>query len=235
MPATTTYGPTGNAEIDGLLSGVKWAVTNLTYSFPASLTEYEPGYGSGEPLNNFGELTNNQKSAVQSILASYAAVTNLQFTQTSGGTGDLRFAQSDDRNTAWAYYPSSSAAEGGDVWFNNSSGTYDNPVVGNYAWTTILHEIGHALGLKHAHEVDSPFPALPSAHDSMEYTVMAYRSYPGASTSGGYTNESWGFAQTLMMNDIRALQELYGADFRPTPATPPIAGIRTPAPFPLTA
>jgi hypothetical protein len=41
---------------------------------------------------------------------------------------------------------------------------------------------------------------------------MSYRSYVGGPTTG-YTNETYGFPTTYMMNDIRALQEMYGADF----------------------
>src|SRR5262249_12881685 len=111
--------------------------------------------------------------------------------------------------TAWAYYPST-YAEGGDGWFHNS--TYDNPVKGNYAFLTFLHEIGHALGLKHGHET-SGYGAMTSAHDSMEYSIMTYRGYVGAPTSGGYTNEGWGFAQSPMMYDIAALQSMYGANY----------------------
>ena len=80
-------------------------------------------------------------------------------------------------------------------------------------------ELGHALGLKHGHEVyeaDPPFfparPAMTAAHDSMEFSVMTYRSYVGADLSG-YTNETFGYAQSLMMYDIAALQRMYGADF----------------------
>jgi serralysin len=47
----------------------------------------------------------------------------------------------------------------------------------------------------------------------MQFTVMSYRSYVGGSTSGGYTNETWGYAQSLMMLDIAAAQHLYGANF----------------------
>jgi serralysin len=47
----------------------------------------------------------------------------------------------------------------------------------------------------------------------MEYTVMSYRSYVGASTTSGYRNESGGYAQSLMMYDIAAVQHMYGANF----------------------
>jgi serralysin len=75
----------------------------------------------------------------------------------------------------------------------------------------ILHETGHALGLKHGHE----FPlAISADHDTVEYSVMTYRSFVGApvgENDGGYTNETWGYPQTLMMLDIAALQKIYGA------------------------
>ncbi len=54
---------------------------------------------------------------------------------------------------------------------------------------------------------------IPSNHDAMEFSVMSYRSYVGQSTSSGYTNETYGFPTTFMMNDILALQTLYGADY----------------------
>ena len=103
----------------------------------------------------------------------------------------MRFAESDMPGTAWAYMPST-RSEGGDSWFNNSRNYYDAPVKGNYAYTAFLHEIGHALGLKHPHEASGAFAAMPSSYDSMNFTVMSYRSYTGASSTAGYTNETWG-------------------------------------------
>ena len=109
----------------------------------------------------------------------YSSVANLTFTEvteTSSQHGDLRYAESDAPSTAWAYYPSTSA-EGGDAWFNNSTNWYDNPVKGNYAWLTMIHETGHALGLKHPQDALGAFGTMPLDHDSLEYTVMSYRSY----------------------------------------------------------
>jgi serralysin len=214
MPATSTVSPTGNAYTDGVLSGMKWAVGSLTFSFPTSASYYGSPYGSGEPTSGFQALNTTQAAAVRTILQSYSSVANITFsevTETSSVHGDLRFAESSKPSTAWAYYPHSSAV-GGDAWFN-SGGKYDSPVKGNYAYITFIHEIGHALGLKHPHEVSGSFGALPIDQDSMEYTVMTYRSYIGASTTTGYVNETWGYAQSLMMHDIAGLQKMYGANF----------------------
>jgi serralysin len=215
MPTTSTYTTTGDPYVDGILSGIKWGVSSLSFSFPSSGSLYGTSYGSGEQLNNFEAFTPAQQAAVRSILEMYASVANLSFTEvseTSSLHGDLRYAESDAPSTAWAYYPSTAAA-GGDAWFNNSKNWYDAPAKGNYGWLTMLHETGHALGLKHAHEARGAFAAMPTDRDSLEYTVMSYRSYVGGSTTSGYTNGSGSYPQTLMMYDIAALQKLYGANY----------------------
>ncbi|HKU06828.1 MAG TPA: M10 family metallopeptidase, partial [Bradyrhizobium sp.] len=210
MPATASVSPTGNPYVDGILSGVEWGVSTLTFSFPASASYYE--YTS-EPGNNFKAFTTVQQAAIRDVLAEYASVANVTFTEiaeTSTQHADLRYGESDAPTTAWAYYPNT-LAQGGDAWFNNSNHYYDSPKAGNYAYLTMLHETGHALGLKHAHEVKSAFGAMPVDHDSLEYTVMSYRSYVGGPATG-YTLAADSYPQTLMMYDIAALQEMYGAN-----------------------
>jgi serralysin len=211
MPSVTAYNLTENAYINGLLGDYKWAVNSFTYSFPSDGAFYGTSYGEGENVTTFGAFSSVQQAAARSALKMYGSVANLTFSEiaeTSKQHADLRFALSDAPSTAWAYFPTT-AAEGGDAWFNNSSGYYSNPVKGNYANLTFLHELGHALGLEHAHE----HYVMPEDRDSLEYTVMSYRSYVGASTSTGYVNEKWGFSQSLMMYDIAALQHMYGANY----------------------
>lgn len=208
MASVSRVTKSGNVHIDAMLGDYKWATTNLTYSFPTSASFYGSPYGNGE-TGSFGTLNVAQQNAGKAALAAYAAVANIKFTQVTESAskhGDIRMASSDRPNTAWAYFPTT-AAEGGDAWFNKSSGYYSNPVKGNYAYTTFLHEIGHALGLEHPHE-----NGMPTERDSMEFTVMSYRSYTGAPLTG-YVNESWGYAQSLMQLDIAAIQQLYGANF----------------------
>jgi serralysin len=106
----------------------------------------------------------------------------------------------------------------GDAWFNKTS--YNTPQPGNYAYTAgIMHETGHLLGLKHGHTPQAAhgvgFPTLPADHNSLEYSVMTYSSFPGAPIPGGNTIVTLenNFPQTFMQDDIAALQYMYGANF----------------------
>jgi serralysin len=152
---------------------------------------------------------------VRAILPMFSAVANLTFLQEFFETqlhyAELRYAASDAHPRGFAYFPAV-APQGGDAWFNKSSGKFDDPVRGNYAFHTFIHETGHALGLKHPHEARGAFGIMPSDQDSLAYSVMSYRSYVGASTAE-YVNGTWDYPQTLMMHDIRAIQQLYGANF----------------------
>lgn len=211
MPATAPITLTNDAHINGILGNEKWAALNLTFSFPTSAFFYEGLYGDGEPSNGFAALNPAQIAAAREAFRQFSAVTNLTFkeiTETSTDHAQLRLAQSSLPETALAYFPADSA-EGGDAWFGTNDGDFAAPAKGNYAYVTFLHELGHSLGLDHAHEGLT----VPTYRDHMQYTVMSYSSYEGASPYAGYTNETWGYAQSLMMYDIAALQHLYGANY----------------------
>jgi Ca2+-binding RTX toxin-like protein len=199
-------------NVEALLSGSQWFDSSLTYGFPTSAAQYPPGTHDGEASDNFHPFLFNQQDAVRAILGHISNLTELSFTElvSSPGSARLRYAMSDATDAAHAYYPDSDGLAGSS-WYNYSSGAYQHPRLGNYAWLTYIHETGHALGLKHGHES----PALSADRDSLEYSVMTYRAYVGAPTDpeSGFTNETYGYPQTLMMYDIAALQQLYGPDF----------------------
>lgn len=208
---------TGNQLIDGLIDGRAWAGT-ITYAFPTKATDYSYTWESGQ---NFGAISLSQRNAALFAMEqsygnaandgfSVEGFTNTTFQLGAATNATIRFAQSDAANpTAYAYMQGN-YAQAGDIWFGTNY-DYTRPSPGNYAWHTLIHELGHALGLKHGHETDGA-GALPADHDSLEYSVMTYRTYVGAGL-GGYTYEQWGAPQTFMMSDIAALQEMYGADF----------------------
>jgi serralysin len=219
-----TVNDTGDPAIDGILTGRYWTDSTVTYSFPQTNSEYSASYQNSTPTNNFQVATYNQIQAVSFALDidlgpaaasgfSVEGFTNLNIAYTTATKANIRVANSDTPNTAFAYYPGTGYDEAGDVWLGSA---YDSdpayslktPVAGNYAWLTMIHELGHALGLEHSHEN----PSTPSAYDHMQYTVMSYRAYENAPLTG-YGNEQWGFAQSFMMYDIAALQHMYGADY----------------------
>jgi serralysin len=209
----TWIGATGNQNVDGLLSGYRWTGT-LTYTFPDSPSDYPSGYAYGTPLApGFAQISAQQQAAVHKIMAQVESFTNLEIEYSTSSSADIRIAQSSEANpTAYAYYPNSVYSEGGDVWFGTSY-DFTNPKIGDYYYHAHLHELGHALGLKHGQSFDGVAGvALPSDRDALEFSVMTYRSYLGGPTSG-YTNEMFGYPQSFMMNDILALQTMYGADY----------------------
>jgi Ca2+-binding RTX toxin-like protein len=224
----TSQNTTGVPGTDGVLSTIKWDSLSLTYAFPTSSNWYPQGYSiDDEPLNGFLTFTATMQTAARWTFEHVATFTNATFTELNTATAtasqvDIALARSSIPNTAWAYYPGSGAISG-DVWFGtaydndpiNGGSNYTNPILGGYAWITMMHEIGHALGLKHGHESDPGLNSavLPQARDSMEFSIMTYRSFISGTLDDGYTNEDYGYAQTFMMDDIAALQAMYGADY----------------------
>lgn len=203
MPSTSSVSLTGNTDIDGILSGVKWTSPTITFSFPTALSQF------GYTETGFEAMNATQMTAVRAILAQYESVSGLKFTEVTESStvhGTIRFAEEDNAGTAYGYYPSS-AVQGGDIWLNHTD--YNNPLKGTYAYATFLHEIGHTLGLDHGQDGTA---ALPYDHDSLEYSVMTYRSYVGAGLTG-YTAAQGSYPQTLMIDDIAAIQYMYGANY----------------------
>ena len=154
MASTTTVARTGKNQIDSLLFGKKWSTKNITYSF-ATYGASWVGYSSySEPKVGFHPLTASQQVAVRAALALWSNVADVTFTEVkdSYSSSTIRFGRSSIPSTSWAYFPSESYA-GGDVWFGTTgSSAPNNPLSGNYSFATFVHEIGHALGLKHPHE-----------------------------------------------------------------------------------
>ena len=176
-------------------------MTTVTYAFPTLATDYSYTY---ETSAGFAPISAKMQTAALFAFDQVRKFTLLDIVAGDAVTADIRLAMSDRPTTAYTYVPGD-YEQAGDIWFSNSRG-YQDAQQGNYAWHTVLHEIGHAFGLEHGHEY------LPADRDSLEYSIMTYRTYIGGPV-GAYTYAAMSAPQTFMMMDIAALQDLYGADY----------------------
>jgi len=224
----------------GLGSGV-----TLSYSFLDAVPEYysdgsEPGLDF--PVD-FGLFQQDHQAAVETVLSYYSSVIDVEFVeQTTNDEGQLTFgfSQQNPGTAGHAFYPNFSysfsqttgeisstteSPESGDVWILPATEwEEDDFLIGGDGYNTLLHEVGHALGLKHPFEGGNQ---LETALNHTGYTVMAYENAPnstmveaqaidtpvegGVQTSYNASNFTVQ-TNTLMVGDIAALQYLYGAN-----------------------
>lgn len=221
--AADTIEPTGNIEIDGLLTGTKWAqdpgasTTTLTYGFPTKPSQYD-GYAEGEePSNNFKPLTDFQQNYFKGLLDNLMTATNLRFKEMKGdeaGQAAIRLGwmeDSDEGTVAWAMSPENSPY-GGDVWLNGKSFSPTSTKISDNEVGVIMHEFGHALGLKHPHDEEGEFKKLPESLDGPEHTSLTYNF--SAKFKDAYESDL--MPQTYMWLDIQAFQKMYGKNMTTT-------------------
>lgn len=207
----------GNTYIDALVDGTKWGGSTpgsgvtLSASFPSNSSYWASGYGyySLSETTGFMPLTAAQQQVALNAMAAWGNVANIQWQQVSdtlSEVGDVRVAFSsavgiNAGSSTWgyAYLPGVNYPEGGDVWIDDDF-TSSSFAVGKYDYFALLHELGHALGLKHPFEDPT---ILPAQYDSWQYSIMSYNSVP-----------AWGAVRpsTPMLLDIQAIQYLYGAN-----------------------
>jgi serralysin len=193
----------------------------ISYSFPWTSNGqafWQDDYSdAGEPsaFSRFG-LNSLQMQAARQALAEWSNVANIRFVEiaeTSSNVGDIRFAFSsavDADAWGWAYYPNNFWANGGDIWINTDYAGDPAWTVNTYNFEALMHEVGHAIGLKHPF---SGSPRMPTALDVRNYTIMSYTDPP----EDYFYNPSLGEyefvgRQTPMVYDIQAIQHIYGAN-----------------------
>ena len=184
-----------------MLGRFKWNSLNLTFNFPNAASYYNAatyftdGSVSSSPSFDFSTFAvanaSLQAAISHAITTQLMAVAPLAYTLTA--PGDAQTAASrvaslfDDDELAASpggigFFPGQ-VDRGGDAWFNVNQERFNNVQIGDSAYYVVLHELGHNVGLKHAHANDRPGPTDGSAADevnSFEFSVMTYRRYVGA-------------------------------------------------------
>jgi serralysin len=230
----------GNPYLDSLIWGGKWGGGTINYAF-GSLSSLSNGVGYS--------WLSHEKVAFQQALQLYANVCNVRFAEVATGQADVIWWLADKNSflgtTSLAAHetPDGSVREPIYGWFNVSASTWTqaNMHKGGYGFATIVHELGHALGLAHPHDGGTradrtKFPGVNVESDLGDYslnqgiwTTMGYNwGWNGAPAS----SPAWGWQATPMAFDIAALQKLYAPTRATTPATTPTTCRRRMAPAP---
>jgi Ca2+-binding RTX toxin-like protein len=190
----------------GLLHGTKV----IYFTFPTTA----PAYFTADDNAGFKPFNAAQQAFARQALAYISTVIDVQFVEATDSTAANTIVFTDNLQTTsagYALYPSDDPS-GNDVHIDyggNDVGAL-TPAQGAYSALTIIHEIGHALGLKHpfSHPDASgdlgEGPFLTGSEDSTQWTVMSY------------TSRSSEYFLRYQPFDIAALQYLYGPSTQKT-------------------
>ena len=171
--------------------------------------------------STFSKLDAAEIAAIRYALTAWSDVANIRFTD-SGMTDNATILISnyndDDGAAGYAYFPANkkpiASSTDGDVWLNKFDGGMADVQLGTDDYNTIIHELGHAIGLSHpgAYNGDDENNITYKdnaefVEDSLQFTVM---SYFAAKETGA--NHGGQYATTPLLLDIIALQKLYGVN-----------------------
>ena len=178
-------------------------------------------------INNkdaYDEAPNSlQKIGFVQALNEYSLLTGIQFKEASSADkANIYFALSDmDEETLGMTLPSDviKSWDKCAVFLNIESKVANNadPTFGTPAFVTLMHELGHAFGLKHSFVVDEENDALratlPSVIETQATSIMSYTD-PSKDNDDQYSYERWydEGKDYFAPCDIMALVYIYGTD-----------------------
>ena len=235
----------GNQWIDGLVDGLRWGVTpedtTVGYTFISDTSLRISGEFGGYPSWGWSA---EEREVMEHAIDSIEAVCRLTFLDRGNDNSDnveLWFYSLDDNNAegtyGFAYTPGSDIDEGlvAVNWslYRLENGSFEHSIEpGSFHGITFLHELSHAVGLKHPHDrglLGYPrFPGLTRTSNEFKdkgefdqnahpYTQLSYVDKGARNGLVPTSKADSGFLQQPGALDIAALQWIYGIN--PTTAS----------------
>jgi Ca2+-binding RTX toxin-like protein len=209
----------GNVYIDSLIWGAGWTGGPINYHFASGPIPDIPG-------QNGSAWSEAEKNQFRLAVQLYENVANIQFQEVASfNEADMawwRLGQSYMGNTLGAHeVPNETFPNPIYGYFNADHATWSSLEQGGFGFITIIHELGHGLGLAHPHDGGGKRDATRFPGVTGPGSIGTYGLNQGIWTTMGY-NDGWnqmpsdsadyGWQGTPMAFDIAALQALYGAN-----------------------
>ena len=233
---------TGDAVMDALTNGTYWVLG------PDRTITWAIADQAGDDWHWSSSGASTMRTSMSRVLAEFAEVADVKFRYTNwyvdsrGAPADLvlsatvtpaHFGMS-NATYARSYFPNEAMSDpdaarffgntypnsAGDVVLNFASPEMLNSTyrAGGNGFFALLHEVGHALGLKHPHD-NGGTPGHPTFQqlgiDSADTQRLTMMSYDTATSFAAWHQRvglpaGAGYPETLMPLDVVALQSIYG-------------------------
>ncbi|NDC09386.1 MAG: hypothetical protein EBZ75_08560 [Oxalobacteraceae bacterium] len=223
----------------------QWGGSPETFTFswsPTSVINYStpttPLQNGVSELSGFSAVSAARKASVKEAFELWNDVVAPNFVeQTTASQNQIQVAWSSNTGNGtyakvfqWVTANGSNSYSGtnykmsrSEIWMATQWSTHDQDsdfFFGGYGPTTLLHEIGHAIGISHPGTYNagtgniSYNASAEFKQDTRAYSLMSYFDVDadGSGTDHIGSDNVWKYAQTPMVYDIAAAQAIYGAD-----------------------
>jgi serralysin len=171
----------------------------MTYQFAGTSQPNDFTNAFNATYSGWSEWATDEKAAFRAALDLIETFLNISFVEVTG-------ASDPDLNVGRVDLPGSVIGEGGMQYYYSGSkitsydayAVFDKTEDLTQSMNLYLHEMGHALTLKHPFEGST---TLPAEYENNKYTVMSYDANPDNGQD----------ATAMMLFDVLALQDRWGA------------------------